>query len=187
MFIRKIPILAAVSVVTACLASSAAIADPPSYAPVNFLPAVVPVEGARSSIQRNDAGFRLNIVTNSLQHQIYTVWLLVWNDPANDADCPPANGGDFCTPGTMDCVIFGAGHLIGESGNAAFSSHLSVGDTSRVVGGGNCPAGLIDARAAEVHAVIGQHGELEPSTVLPDEFRTPVPPAQFEQATVHVP
>jgi hypothetical protein len=83
----------------------------------------------------------------------------------------------------MDCTIYGTGHLIGAAGRSTFSTHVSVGDTSRVFGGGACGAGLENARTAEIHAAIADHGELDPSA-LPEAIRTPGP---VVQGAVHKP
>ena len=100
---------------------------------------------------------------------------------ASHAGCDPE--ADFCTPGTMDCVIYGTGHLVGASGKGNFASSLNVGDTSRVFGGRNCPAGLTDARTAEIHLVVADHGDLDPAQ-MPAAIMTPGPGVQ---AAVHAP
>ena len=82
----------------------------------------------------------------------------------------------------MDCVIYGTGHLIGAAGKSTFSAYIGVGDTSNVFGG-VCAAGLENARTAEIHMIIADHGELDPSA-LPGAIQTPGPGVQ---ATVHKP
>ena len=119
--------------------------------------------------------------TSFLENQVYTMWMLVWNDAANHPDCDP--DADFCTPGTMDCVIYGTGHLIGAAGKGKGATHWRMGDTSRIFGGRNCPAGLTDARTAEIHLVVADHGDLDPAQ-MPAAIKTPGPGVQ---AAVHAP
>ena len=150
-------------------------ADRPTSTNMVFVPGFAPVPGSVSTIQRNAGGFTATAQTSFLQSQVYTMWILVWNDASNHPGCDPE--ADFCTPGTMDCVIYGTGHLVGASGIGNFATSLSVGDTSRIFGGGNCPAGLTDARTAEIHLVIADHGGLDPAQ-MPDAIKTPGPGVQ---------
>ena len=158
-----------------------AAADRPTATNLVFLPGFAAVPGSVSTMWRTDRGITAAVQTAYLQNQVYTLWILVWNDAASHAGCDPE--ADFCTPGTMDCVIYGTGHLVGASGKGNFASSLNVGDTSRVFGGRNCPAGLTDARTAEIHLVVADHGDLDPAQ-MPAAIMTPGPGVQ---AAVHAP
>lgn len=159
----------------------AAIADRPTATNMMFIPGFAPVPDSVSTMQRNDSGISATVHTSFLENRVYTMWVLVWNDAANHPGCDPEE--NFCTPGTMDCVIYGTGHLVGASGNGNFATSLSVGDTSRVFGGGNCPAGLTNADTAEIHLIIADHGDLDPAQ-LPAAIKTPGPGVQ---GAVHAP
>lgn len=161
--------------------STTVLADPPTTTGMAFIPGFAPVPGAVSTLERNDAAIRATVRTSFLDSRVYTLWILLWNDAANHPGCDP--DADACTPGTQDCVIYGTGHLIGASGKGNFATHLGVGDTSRTFGGGNCPAGLTDARSAEVHLIVADHGDLDPAQ-MPEAIKTPGPGVQ---GAVHAP
>jgi len=99
----------------------------------------------------------------------HTIWFVAFNDPGacSDGICDVQ---DVLANRGVPAVRFGAGHVIGDSGQANFGGHLAVGNT----GGppcaagpalGSCGPGLLDARTAVVHLVIRTHGAAIPELV----------------------
>jgi hypothetical protein len=66
-------------------------------------------------------------------------------------------------------VHYGAGRVVGEDGTARYGAHLRVGDTSQALFAEE--PGLLDARGAEVFAVLKTHGPKIPGLVA-DQLRT---------------
>jgi hypothetical protein len=126
------------------------------------------VEGATASIHRNVKGVAINIHTVGLDpNHVYTVWIF-------EVNC----GASSCLPVQL------AGHIVGESGVASFSGHLGLNsDSSRPVQ---------DPFGGEFHAIIADHGPLDPSD-LPNAIKSPVPPfspdgtQNWEQVVIFAP
>jgi hypothetical protein len=109
-----------------------------------------PVEGATASIHRTSNGVTININTVGLDpHHAYTVWLF-------EVNC-----------GTCTGPVQLTGKIVGESGVGNFSGHLKINsDETRPVQ---------DPFGGDFHAVIADHGPLDPSD-LPNAIKSPVPP-----------
>ncbi|HZD51530.1 MAG TPA: hypothetical protein VE175_00655 [Woeseiaceae bacterium] len=127
-----------------------AYADPPTSTNVPFLSSLDVVPDAYSTVQRNDNGIRAGVDTGLLESQVYTMWILIWNDAADNPNCDSHE--DFCTAGTADCVIDGTGHLIGTDGIGNFSTSLGVRDTSRTSAAATAQPGEIESCLNTSHA-----------------------------------
>jgi hypothetical protein len=98
----------------------------------------------------------------------YTMWLLVWNNPRGchghpdvpGIRCVPGPPPDFDPP---SCVLFGAGHVVGENGVLNYTAHQKVWDTAGSIG--MCMDGLTNPRGADVHAAVRSHGPKVPGII----------------------
>ena len=158
---------------------SVAFAGPPtiSTTAVNDLVNGGTVAGASSKITRTDQGITVSVKT-TVDPGAYTMWLLIWNNPENchghdsvpGLRCVPGPPGnpDFDAP---SCVMFGAGHVVGNNGKLNYTAHRQIGDTYGVIGVNDCVAGLSNPRGADIHAAVRTHGEAIPG-MIPDQIHT---------------
>lgn len=90
---------------------------------------------------------------------VYTVWWAIFNHPefCTAPGCAPKdfpqNGGD---PGVQASLGWATGRVADEFGQASFAAHLVSGEgfPGQVLFG----PGLLNARGAEIHAVVRSHG-----------------------------
>lgn len=116
------------------------------------------VNGASAQIVRNDNGISYRLSTTGLEPgNAYTLWLVVINNPSICAadPCTPA---EIFNPASRSQVRFGAGSVAGGSGQGTFAGHVSEGALS----GWLPDRGLEDARTADIHLVINDHGPALP-------------------------
>lgn len=126
------------------------------------------IDGATSSLWRQASGVTATVRTRELAagHAV-TLWWVVFNDPSNcndsseslgsqcgPADLPPFGGDDSA----VTSLLYAAGHVVGDTGDATFAARLRVGDDSAATWG----PGLIDPAGAEIHLVVRDHGEKRP-------------------------
>jgi hypothetical protein len=113
------------------------------------------VAGASAQVVRNDNGIAYKLSTTGLEEgNAYTLWLVVINNPSACA-ATPCSAPDIINNAAADAQVgFAAGHVAGASGNGTFSGHVSEGPLS----GWLANRSLDDARGAEVHLVINDHG-----------------------------
>ncbi len=105
------------------------------------------IDGASSTIHRNKNGITVNFNTNGLiPGNAYTMWFVVFNVPGTP-------------PGPPTQSSYGAGHIVGGSGNGNFSGHLNTGP------------GFDKPLTAEIHVVIRSHGQAVPG-MIPDQIHT---------------
>ncbi|HVR77014.1 MAG TPA: hypothetical protein VMS99_01340 [Acidimicrobiia bacterium] len=117
-----------------------------------------PVTGASAQIVRNDNGIAYRLSTSGLeQGNAYTLWLVVINNPSICA-ADPCTAAEIFNPASRSQVRFGAGHVAGSSGKGTFAGHVSVGPLSGWLSNGS----LEDARVADIHLVINDHGPALP-------------------------
>jgi len=122
------------------------------------------VAGASSIVATSETGARMTLQTSDLTAgDAYTVWWIIFNEPENcshgepgsearcgPGDLPPYGGDDSA----VTSIVYAAGHIVGGSGVATFSGHLSAGDTDGALFG----PGLINPTTAEIHLVVRDHG-----------------------------
>jgi hypothetical protein len=133
-------------------------------------PATPVVSGANARLVTNENGATMTIHTNSLTPgNAVTLWVVVINNPAACATSP-CTAADilFNTTAVEAQVTYGAGHIVGGSGQVTLSSHLQVGP---VPGGWYAGQEFTDPTMAEVHLVLNDHGPKLPA-YMPDMIRT---------------
>ena len=124
------------------------------------------VAGSSGQLVRTPNGVHAQLNTNDLDPGAYTVWWVVWNDPAEcDGVC---DGGDLGASGNF--VGRATGGIVGADGLGNFGASLLVGDISEALidNGG---AGLTDPADAEVHMIVRYHGPIE-AELLPGQIHT---------------
>jgi len=134
-----------------------------STAPLVTLPDFAPVAGAISKIVRNDNGVTVSVST-TVNPGTYTMWMLLWNDP----DSCTGGGGLNCNPTISDppdCVLFTAGHVVGNNGTLNYTGHRKIFDISGFIGGAACADGLTNPQGADIHLIIRSHGPKLPGQV----------------------
>ena len=151
-------------VVIFTLSSHTAMADRASVSisPVVSLPDITPVAGASSKIVRNDNGVTVSVST-TVDPGTYTMWMLLWNDPGQ---CTGSEG-LVCDPAVdpMDCVLFVAGHVVGNNGTLNYTGHRRMYDSSGAIGPFECANGLTNPQGAAAHLIIRSHGPKLPGLV----------------------
>jgi len=141
------------------------------------------VEGGMATLLRTDRGIRLTWKSPVDDPGAYTVWWVIWNnpdecehggDPDPDAQCGLLDlfmdGDPEQGPNPAVSVMSGGGHIVGKSLKANFGSTLREGEITSLHPGFPDSPGLLDARNAEVHVVLQDHGELVPSE-MPDQIK----------------
>lgn len=135
------------------------------------------IADAYSRLIRTGDGIAMELRTNGLQPGgAYTVWWVIFNNPGA---CSAAPGGDMSVPACGEddllaadgalapnplvraAILWATGNVADAEGKAHFSAYLPEAATvGEVVYG----TGLEDARKAEVHLVVREHG-------MPDAMR----------------
>jgi hypothetical protein len=94
----------------------------------------------------------------------YTVWMVVFNNPAACSDGVCGEDDVLPPPGNEEAEVSVArvsGRVISPSGAAHFGGRLNVGAMSEVLFG----PGLTDPMTAEIHLIVRSHGEKIPGLV----------------------
>jgi hypothetical protein len=138
-----------------------------SVSDVVTLPGLAPVHGAASTLVRGESSVAVVLRTGGLEPLApYTIWWVVFNAPegclgACDADDIFAPDGSLAINANADLsILFAGGTMTDDTGSAAFSAMLMVGEPlGQVVYG----PGLRDAATAEIHVVVRSHGPLDPA------------------------
>ena len=116
------------------------------------------VPGAFSVVYRNDTGVAMRIDTRALPEGTYTVWFVIWNDPAECATLP-CGLADIGVPGSA--IGFATGGLVpSRNGKFTPAAGLTVGDPTNMLFGT-----LTAPHDAEVHLVVQWHGPIVPELV----------------------
>lgn len=118
-----------------------------------------PVPGASATLVRRDGGVSYRINTNSLTPgNAYTLWLVVINNPAACTAVGPCTGPEIIQNASTDSqVLYGKGHIAGASGELTFAGSLAETESLE----GWLPSrSFDDARTAEFHLVINDHGPM---------------------------
>ncbi len=112
------------------------------------------IVGGTGSVVRSNQGINFNLSTSELvEGNAYTVWLVVINNPSFCA-ATPCTAPEIFNPESRSQVRFGDGLVAGSSGRGIFSGSVSEGPLS-----GWLPDGALeDARTAEIHLVVNDHG-----------------------------
>jgi len=105
--------------------------------------------------------------------QALTLWFIIFNSPENCATSPCSIPQDVFNPDAAADFYFGAGHVVGGSGNTSFGGRLQVGD---LTGSGKAETGLADPVAltnpygAEVVLALHSHGPALTGQALQDQI-----------------
>lgn len=136
-----------------------------SHAPVLTFESMTEVGSSR--LVRTTRGYSVNLSTTGLQagHAV-TLWAVIFNKPEQCA-ASPCMEPDIFNPMVMADVVYTAGHVVGGSGQATFAGHRNEGDASGSIlpALGGMAIGLMDARTAEIHFVVRDHGPILPGMV----------------------
>lgn len=148
---------------------------------VQFSDQTVTIPYAGSSLLRNNEGVLGMISTSGLTPgRVVTLWWAIFNDPryCAGAVCAPP---DLNNPLVNGSLQFGGGQIVGLNGRADFSGYLGVGDNTgfyRLPMFPNMPdpaPGIVDAKGAEVHLVIRDHGPANADPVILQQQLTTFP------------
>ena len=123
------------------------------------------VAGASSTLVRTRNGVSIQLSTSGLEPgATYTVWMVVFNNPAACSDGVCGEDDVLPPPGNVAAEVAVArvsGRVITASGAANFGGRLNVGAMSEVLFG----PGLTDPMTAEIHLIVRSHGEKIPGLV----------------------
>ena len=113
-------------------------------------------EGTTGQLVRRESGISYSMQTSGLRPgHAYTVWVVIINNPAACAASPCSPADILLNAATQSTVVYGTGHVVGESGMAGFGGSLRTGDLpSGWIAGG----GLRNPLGAHVHLVLNDHG-----------------------------
>ena len=119
--------------------------------------------GSARLTRTDDGVIALFESTAAIPGHTYTLWWVVWNDPAKCQNYPqPCDDADFGIADQVKVeVMFASGGIALADGSIAMSGHLSENDISGSINGlFELPnfGGLNDAETAEVHLVLRSHG-----------------------------
>jgi hypothetical protein len=127
-----------------------------------------PVDGASAKLMRTDNGVSYSLKARALQAgHAYTLWVVVVDNPAACANQPCTGGDVIGNPATEAQVFYGTGAVAGASGRAGFAGSVSEGPLE----GWLPDRTLTDARSAEIHLVLNDHGTKLPDH-MPDMIQT---------------
>jgi hypothetical protein len=116
-----------------------------------------PVEGAHATLNTNANGASFTFHATQLNPgHVYTVWFVAINAPENCATSPCTAPADVLgnTEGVQANITYGAGHVVGESGQATFAGFIPAGDMSN----GWFGTPFTNPLGAEIHLVLNDHG-----------------------------
>ncbi|HEX6386601.1 MAG TPA: hypothetical protein VF177_18165 [Anaerolineae bacterium] len=119
-----------------------------------------PVDGAWAKLLRNDNGASFTFHARELNPgHVYTVWFATVNNPSACATTH-CSAADIIlnSAAVASDVTYGAGHVAGQSGQAAFGGHIAAGDLPN----GWLGNGFTNPRGAEIHLVLNDHGPAIP-------------------------
>ncbi len=133
------------------------------------------VSGDSSTLARSNGKLAATLQTSDLQEgNAYTMWWVIFNNPE---ECEhPVLGITSCGEGDVSgepfgetpvqvSVQFAAGNIVSQTGTISLGADLNVGELPTQPGQLVFGPGLIDAKKAEVHLVVRNHGPAIPGMV----------------------
>jgi hypothetical protein len=115
-----------------------------------------PVAGSSGTAKVNNNGATIKVKATGLEKgHTYTMWVVFFSDQDDCTD--GCNGADL---GGANGITYGAGGVVGGSGNATFVARLSDGDV-----GSRVPGAYEAGENNEFHVVIRSHGPKIPGEV----------------------
>ncbi len=124
-----------------------------------------PIVGSTATLTRYQDSIAARIDTNSLPPGAYTVWWVIFNNPAG---CEGACGeDDLFRPEAQTAILWATGGIVEDDGAGHFRAMLRELEMSPIPGQVVFPGagGLLTARHAEVHLIIKTHGEVREEMV----------------------
>lgn len=119
------------------------------------------VADAEATLVRNSNGATYRLRTSGLTPgNVYTLWLVVVNEPGGCAGSPCTAGDILLNSATRSQVTYAAGHVVGGE-TATFAGHVRVGPLAGWLDG----RALEDAATAEIHLIVNDHGPAIPGMV----------------------
>jgi hypothetical protein len=130
------------------------------------------VSGGSSTLARAKGGISASLQTSDLEPgNVYTMWWVIFNNPEKCEH--PVPGITSCGEGDVFgeplgetpvkvSVQYAAGNIVGETGTANFGAYLQEGELPEQPGQLVFGPGLINAKKAEVHLVVRDHGPVIP-------------------------
>lgn len=126
------------------------------------------VDGGSSTLVRTKDGIAATLQTSDLQEgNAYTMWWVVFNNPEKCEHPVPGItscgegdvfGEPFGETSVQVSVQYASGNIVGETGAINFGAYLNEGELPTEPGQLVFGPGLIDAKKAEVHLVVRDHG-----------------------------
>ena len=119
------------------------------------------IEGATAHIMTSEEGAIVQMHAVDLEPgNVYTAWWVIANNP-EACEASPCSAGDLVgnPDGVQTEVTLADSLIVGDSGEARFSSFLPAGDAADDPWFGN---GFTNPTGAEIHLVINRHGPLIP-------------------------
>ncbi|MCI0540674.1 MAG: hypothetical protein L0Z50_36195 [Verrucomicrobiales bacterium] len=113
-----------------------------------------PPKGSSAQLKRTEDALRINVQTSGLPAGAYTVWWVIWDNPAGCVDGCGLD--DLLSPEPHVSILWSTGGIVGHDGTGHFQDTLRVGDLAGrelVLGDGS-----FHPLSAEVHLVIKYHG-----------------------------
>ncbi len=130
------------------------------------------VDGGRSTLVRASDSVTATFNSSDLESKsVYTMWWVIFNNPEECvapmpglSQCGEADvfGEPFGDTPVQVSVQYAAGNIVGGTGMVSFGAHLEEGELPSGDGQLVFGPGLIDAKKAEVHLVIRNHGKAIP-------------------------
>lgn len=127
--------------------------------------APTPIVGATATLTRYEDAVALRVDTQDLPPGAYTVWWIVFNNPAG---CMGGCGeDDLFRPEAQTSIFWATGGIVEDDGVGSFRAFVRelemLAAPGKVVFPGT--GGLLDAHTAEVHVAIKLHGEVRADLV----------------------
>ena len=113
-------------------------------------------DGAEAKLVRTENGISYSLQTTGLRAgHAYTVWVVVINNPSACTASPCSPPDILLSSATNSTVVYGTGHVVGDSGNAGFGGHVKTGPLPE---GWIAGRGLENPLGADIHLVLNDHG-----------------------------
>ena len=115
-----------------------------------------------STLTRNSNGATATLKTSGIPTgHVATIWGVIFNKP-EECDSSPCGESDLGNPDVAGSVLgVSGGHVVGGGDYANFGGRINEGDVSEALFG----LGLMDAKTAEIHLVVRDHGPKIPGMV----------------------
>jgi len=142
--------------------------SPPTHCTSDIYDDALNVTGTATLLRTNNKISMTFHANNLTPGNAYSVWWVIWNKPENCAIPNACDVGDFGITQTVEVdAMFAAGHVVGNSGVGNFAGSLNEDDDSGSINHlfNEPPFALEDARTAEVHLLLRDHGPAIPGEV----------------------